>query len=90
MAPAYDLTYSTGKGKTNTHSMTLNGKNSNFTINDLYETAKKFGINKDKIHCILKDTIKVRKKLPDMLQGYNIPDKRIAEIITELNEIHIT
>lgn len=90
LAPAYDLTYSTGKGKTNTHSMTMNGKDSQFTINDLYETGKKFDISEDLIQEILSNTLKIRRKLPDMIASYNIPDKRIDEIISRLNAIQVS
>jgi len=87
LAPAYDLTYSTGKGKTNTHSMTLNGKYSNLTTGDLYEIGKKFSVAKDRIDGFINATLKARRKLPDMLAAYNIPKRRIDEIDTSLQSI---
>jgi len=89
LAPAYDLTFSTGKGKTNTHSMTLSGKYNNFTASDLYAVGKKFGVSTENIDSILNDTLKARKKLPDMLESYHIPSKRIEEIVLSLNAISL-
>lgn len=47
LTPAYDLTYASGHGYTRNHQMTLAGKNTGFTREDLLATGARFGIKHD-------------------------------------------
>jgi serine/threonine-protein kinase HipA len=56
LAPAYDVTYASGHGFTRYHQMTLAGKNTGFTRQDLLSTGAKFGIKHDGARIIEKVT----------------------------------
>ncbi|RLA66737.1 MAG: type II toxin-antitoxin system HipA family toxin [Epsilonproteobacteria bacterium] len=44
ISPIYDLTYSHGTGYTSKHQMKVNGKQGDFTLDDLFQVAQKAGI----------------------------------------------
>ena len=44
ISPIYDLTYSHGTGYTSKHQMKVNGKQGDFTLEDLLKVAQKAGI----------------------------------------------
>jgi len=64
ISPAYDVTYSFNPNGawTSQHQMTINGKQDNFTLNDLIEVAKTSGLNQ----AICKKIIKNVQETPDI------------------------
>ncbi len=55
LSPAYDITYSFGKGYTKEHQMTINGKTTNINLKDLYEIADKVGISQKKVNHLVEE-----------------------------------
>ncbi len=80
LSPAFDVIWaynSTGPW-TNQHQMTVNGKRDNFTIDDLLEPAKQFGIkNANKI---IQDVITAVKEWPMIAEINKVPESMIEKI----------
>ncbi len=55
LSPAYDITYSFGKGYTREHQMTINGKTTDIELRDLYKIAEIVGIPKTKVDNIVEE-----------------------------------
>lgn len=82
LSPAYDVTYSynpTGEW-TSKHQMSINGKQDNFSMDDLLATAKVSGLNSSKCRKIVSDVLRVANDWEKIAKHVNIEKKRISSI----------
>lgn len=84
ISPAYDLcfSYSPGGTWTNVHQSSINGKYDNFTKDDLFDFAKKFGIKKS--GSILEEVVSAVNLWPGIAAGLDIPQNIIKFISKHL------
>ena len=84
LAPAYDLCYSySPSGRwTNKHQMSLNGKQSDFTYNDLIEVSKKIGING--AHEIIDEIVYVASRWKEYAKDCGVKESHAAMIESNL------
>ncbi|MGU9978301.1 MAG: type II toxin-antitoxin system HipA family toxin [Candidatus Oxydemutatoraceae bacterium WSBS_2016_MAG_OTU14] len=82
LAPAYDMTYAYNpRGPwTKSHQMSINGKQDNFTREDLLELAKKADVKKSKAHEIIDRTIEVFSNWRYYANEAKISEKKFLEI----------
>ncbi len=73
LSPAYDITYCYGKGWTNQHQMTLNGKRGQFETNDLLAVAKHADIKESKSKTIINDVLSTVKQWPSFAEQAGVP-----------------
>lgn len=80
LAPAYDLCYSySPSGKwTNRHQMSLNGKQENFTYQDLIDVAKNTGINKP--DAIIEKTVETVSRWMDYAKDCGVKESHARQI----------
>lgn len=80
ISPAYDLcfSYSPGGTWTNVHQSSINGKNDNFTKDDLLDFAKKFGIKKAK--AIIEEVVSAVNQWSKIAAEVDIPQEKIKQI----------
>jgi len=85
LAPAYDVTFAHNpKGEwTNQHLMSVNGKYKNFTINDIFEVADRFGIGEAKQ--LIAETREVIKSWPIFAKEAGLN----KEEINRIKKLHI-
>lgn len=93
LSPAYDITYSydiTNKWLS-AHQMTINGKKSNITLNDLLETGEKMGIKKKKCMDIISKISLVVSDFEKYASEANVREKTYTDIkkILEKNKVEI-
>lgn len=82
LAPAFDVTYSynpTGDW-TSRHQMTLNGKRSDFEVNDLIAFAAVGGLKKARATAIISEISAVLAEWKQYAMDAEIPDKDISQI----------
>jgi serine/threonine-protein kinase HipA len=84
ISPAYDLcfSYSTGGKWTNVHQSSINGKYDNFTKDDLFGFAKKFGIKKP--NSILDEVVSAVNQWHQIATEIEIPQEKINYINNHL------
>lgn len=84
LAPAYDLCYSySPSGRwTNKHQMSLNGKQDNFTFQDLVQTGNKVGINKPSE--IVEKTVEVVSKWNEYAKDNGVKEIHAKQIESNL------
>lgn len=84
LAPAYDLCYSySASGKwTNRHQMSLNGKQDNFTLNDLVITGNKVGINRPGE--IIERTVEIVSQWKNYAKDCGVKDEHATQIQSNL------
>jgi serine/threonine-protein kinase HipA len=89
-SPAFDLTYSFDpKGKwTKTHQIKLNGKQDNFTKEDILNFGEKCNLSKKKAQNILENTIEVFKEFEPLANKYKVPEKLKMNIM-HTQRLHI-
>jgi serine/threonine-protein kinase HipA len=82
LSPAYDITYSYNPDGewTSKHQMSLNGKQENFTLNDLIEFGQKADLKKIQIKKIIKNTIEVLSKWEKYAKKCGVHSKHSATI----------
>lgn len=80
LAPAYDITYAFGNGYTKEHQMTINGKTSNITLNDLYKVADIMDIPKKEVKLIVENIEEKFSKFKKRALGLDIDKKFVEEI----------
>jgi serine/threonine-protein kinase HipA len=90
ISPAYDLCFSyKPNGKwTNEHQSSINGKYDNFTKNDLFDFAKKFGIKK--ANSILEEVITAAQQWSKIASEIEIPKETIQFISKSLRINELT
>ncbi len=68
LSPAFDITYSYNpKGDwTSTHQMTINGKNTDFELEDLLQVGKLAGISKHKSKTIINTVLAAKQDWPEL------------------------
>jgi len=90
ISPAYDLCFSyKPNGKwTNEHQSSINGKYDNFTKNDLFDFAKKFGIKK--ASAILEEVITAAHQWSKIASEIEIPKETIQYISKSLRINELT
>ena len=82
ISPAYDVTYSYNPAGnwTSKHQMSINGKQDNFSRDDLLITAKTAGLNNSKCRKIISDVLSVAHDWKKIAKKTNIEKKRIRAI----------
>jgi len=82
ISPIYDLTYSHGSGYTSRHQMKVNGKQGDFTIEDLYYTASRANIKQSDAKLII-DHIQTifYENFESMAKELNVNNDRIKRIL---------
>jgi serine/threonine-protein kinase HipA len=82
LSPAFDITYSYNpKGDwTATHQMTINGKSSDFKLDDLLHVGKLAGISKYKSKAIINTVLGAKQDWPELAQKSGI-DPKTSEAI---------
>lgn len=82
LSPAYDVTYSYNPmgDWTSKHQMSINGKQDNFSMDDLLTTAKTAGLNRSKCRKIISDVLSVTHDWEKIAQCANIEKQRIRAI----------
>jgi serine/threonine-protein kinase HipA len=75
LSPAYDITYCYGRGWTNQHQMTINGKRDHFETADLLALAKHADIKDSKSKAIIDDVLSTVKQWPDFAEQAGIPTR---------------
>jgi serine/threonine-protein kinase HipA len=80
ISPAYDVcfSYSPGGTWTNVHQSSINGKYENFSKEDLFDFAKKFGIKKPNL--ILEEVIFAVNQWPIISKELDIPKEKIQYV----------
>lgn len=80
LAPAYDLCYSYSPSRkwTNRHQMSLNGKQENFTYQDLIDVAKNTGINKP--DAIIEKTVETVSRWMDYAKDCGVKESHARQI----------
>lgn len=87
LAPAYDLAYSYRPGSqwTNSHWMTLNGKQDHFTRDDFYSLEKVSSVfSRSKIDNIIDETISNVAKWDVLAKEWDVPQLLIEEVSSNL------
>lgn len=82
LAPAYDLTYANGRNYTRQHQMSLNGKFTNFTLEDLLAVGKKFSIKKSGMH-IIEEVDAAIDQWPELAADAGVPMDRMSAILQQ-------
>jgi serine/threonine-protein kinase HipA len=84
ISPAYDLcfSYSPGGTWTHQHQSSINGKYDNFTKDDLFAVAKKFGIKNP--NSILEEVVSAVNQWPGLAKDLDIPKDQIQYIKNKL------
>jgi serine/threonine-protein kinase HipA len=82
LSPAFDITYAYNpKGDwTSTHQMTINGKNTDFELEDLLLVGKQAGISRQKSRTIINRVLTAKKYWPELAKKTKI-DSELAESI---------
>ncbi len=82
LSPAFDITYAYNpKGDwTSTHQMTINGKNTDFELEDLLLVGKQAGISRQKSKTIINRVLTAKKYWPELAKKTKI-DSELAESI---------
>ena len=82
ISPAYDVTYSYNPmgDWTSKHQMSINGKQDNFSMDDLFATAKVSGLNKSKCRKIISDVLSVSHEWEKIANHANIEKQQIRLI----------
>lgn len=82
LSPAFDITYSYDpEGKwTKSHQITLNGKEDNFTLEDIISFGKYCNLSKKKSLEVLNNTVSAFKEFPKLADRYKV-DRRLKESI---------
>ncbi len=82
ISPIYDLTYSHGSGYTSRHQMKVNGKQGDFTIEDLYYTASRANIKQSDAKLII-DHIQTifYENFENMAKELDVDENRIKRIL---------
>ncbi len=82
ISPAYDVTYSYNPigDWTSKHQMSINGKQDDFSIDDVLATAKIAGLNSSKCRKIISDVQGVANKWENIAQEVDIEEQRINAI----------
>lgn len=83
LAPAYDLTYARGAGYTQRHQMSLGGKRDGFTITDLLDAGKRFGIKNDG-KTVIDAASAALSKWDKLAREFDVPTKNIALIKSQI------
>lgn len=83
LAPAYDITYS--KGAIKEHLTTINGKASNFTMNDFLIIAQKNLIDEKKAKQIINTIVSVLSSYEKKAQDANISELEAKKIGSEIH-----
>lgn len=86
LSPAFDMTYSydpTGKW-TKVHQIKLNGKQDNFTIEDILKFGKYCNLTKKQSSHILENTINVFKEFENLADEYNIDTELKQSVLKSL------
>lgn len=80
ISPAYDIcfSYSQGGTWTNVHQTSINGKFDNFTKQDLFDFAKKFGIKKSNL--ILEEVVSAVNQWTQIAAEIDIPHEKVQYI----------
>ena len=79
LAPAYDLSYARGTGYTRQHQMTLGGKRDGFSVNDLIDTGKRFGVKNDG-KAVIENVRDALGNWNNLAGRWDVPKKSIALI----------
>lgn len=82
LSPAYDVIYSYNPGGawTSKHQMSINGKQDDFSIEDMLATAKVAGLNATKCRKIIAEVIAVEKKWEGIAVRANVEKNKIHSI----------
>lgn len=82
LAPAYDLTYANGKNYTRQHQMSLNGKFTGFTLDDLLAVGKKFGLKKSGLP-VVEEVDAAIDLWPELAADAGVPIERMTAILEQ-------
>ncbi|MEH6617838.1 MAG: type II toxin-antitoxin system HipA family toxin [Porticoccus sp.] len=75
LAPAYDITYCYGKGWTQQHQMTVNGKRDNFTLDDLLAVATHGDLDKNTATRIINDVLAAVSQWQGFAEQAGVPEQ---------------
>jgi len=84
LTPAYDITYSNGTGYTKYHQLSLNGKTSDFTLNDILQLAKKHSIKDNIVKEYVSQVIEVFSKFKNKAKELDVKEQTINRVYNEL------
>ncbi|MEH6551052.1 MAG: type II toxin-antitoxin system HipA family toxin [Pseudomonadales bacterium] len=82
-SPAYDIVYNNGMN--GEHTMDINGKGRNFTLDDINELAKLFSISKKQVISMISDVSESLAIWQHEAHHYDIPKHQIVEISEYIN-----
>ena len=87
-SPAYDVTfaYSLGNKWLKTHRMSINGRTSDITEEDMIKCGKAMDIKVSKCHKIIAEVNSAVQKFEDIARSVNIRDKTISLIKSVLEK----
>lgn len=90
LSPAYDVTfaYSLGNKWLKTHQMSINGRNSDITKEDMIKCGKAMDIKVSKCHKIIAEVYSTVQEFEDIARSVNIRDKTISLIQSVLDKQH--
>ncbi len=74
LSPAYDITHCNGQGWTRQHQMTVNGKQDNFTLDDLIATARHGDLSRSTALGIINEVLNAVKQWPTFASQAGVPD----------------
>lgn len=79
LSPAYDLTFAKGANFTRTHQMTFANKSDGFTLADISEVGKAFGLKKNASE-LVDQIVEAIRQWPDLANHAHVSSKKIEEI----------
>jgi serine/threonine-protein kinase HipA len=85
LSPAFDITYSFNPNGdwTSTHQMTINGKNTDFELEDLLQVGKLAGISRQKSKTIIETVISAKQSWPALAEEAKI-DPALAQSMADV------
>lgn len=90
LSPAYDVTfaYSPGNQWLKAHQMSINGKTSDITKEDMIKCGKSMDIKASRSHRIIEEVYSAVQEFDDIARSVNIRDKTISLIQSVLDKQH--
>ncbi len=89
LSPAYDLLYSFGAVSYGEHKMSVNGKNSNITVEDLASCGYKVGLGKYFMKACIEEISDAFSQMKETLHTTGISDGLGAEMIKEIIPLNV-
>ena len=90
LSPAYDLLYSFGAVSYGEHKMSINGKNSNITIEDLASCGYSVGLEKHFMKACIEEISDAFSQMKKILHTVGIREGLSTEIVKEITPLSVT